>query len=558
MGSSIPSIGSRVFLSPITAGKLTATEPTTAGLVSMQLGVMSESTKMYVDLKRSLVSGYSVTNTNAVTGALILPNGTQAQRPSSPINGMVRYNSESASFEGYANNFWSGIGGGGTTDRVNQAHTFLVGDVLYLNGSTYTKARADAANTAEVVGMVSRVIDSNQFEITLSGEVSGLTGLTTGEVYFLSETTPGAITITEPSVVGQISLPVGVASSTTSLYVAPKRGAVVGSSNTRTQIPLVNNATTTIQNASAYDAGELTGWITITATTPLRFYTAAQFTKNGAATNYNLSYQFSGDTPPAGFSMTITSTGLIQITLPNITGFSSASINFAINAPALGVTLPLNIPSSQISGDTNPVGTLLDYAGTTAPTGYLMCDGRSLTTAAYPALFAVVGYAYGGGGANFNIPDFRGRFARYLDNMGGTAAGRDSGRTHGTDQGYGTKAPNNAFSVSTSGNKNQFNNDQNGHGHNSNASPGPGDAPQGGWGLIQRSFSNQWTPSSDTIGAGFELRADATPLGLSIYTNTATWSPVNFSTSGSVSNQTGSGDSETRPINLCLNAIIKI
>jgi len=192
---------------------------------------------------------------------------------------------------------------------------------------------------------------------------------------------------------------------------------------------------------------------------------------------------------------------------------------------------------------------------------------KTATASASGVTITISPFGIGNGSTTFNLPDLRGRFIRYDDNMGNHgissvssvgAGSRDSGRTHGTDQGYGTKAPNNAFSVSTSGNKNQFNNDQNGHGHNSNASPGPGDAPQGGWGLIQRSFSNQWTPSVDSGGAGFELRADATPLGLSIYTNTATWSPVNFSTSGSVSNQTGSGDSETRPINLCLNAIIKI
>jgi len=162
------------------------------------------------------------------TGALKVPAGLGSERPASPVEGMIRYNSETDSFEGYASDTWSGLGGGGTVDRVTQAsHGFVVGDVLWLNGSTYAKAKADAANTAEVVGMVSRVIDASSFEMTLSGEVSGLTGLVAGEVYFLSASTAGALTVTEPSVVGQVSLPVGVASSTTSLYVAPKRGVVV-------------------------------------------------------------------------------------------------------------------------------------------------------------------------------------------------------------------------------------------------------------------------------------------------------------------------------------------
>ena len=57
----------------------------------------------------------------------------------------------------------------------------------------------------------------------------------------------------------------------------------------------------------------------------------------------------------------------------------------------------------------NPVGSLQAYAGASAPTGWLLCDGTSYTTAAYPELYSVLGYTYGGSGANFNVPDLRGR-----------------------------------------------------------------------------------------------------------------------------------------------------
>lgn len=39
-------------------------------------------------------------------GALTLPAGTTAQRPASPINGMLRYNTTLLRVEGYANNVW--------------------------------------------------------------------------------------------------------------------------------------------------------------------------------------------------------------------------------------------------------------------------------------------------------------------------------------------------------------------------------------------------------------------------------------------------------------------
>lgn len=53
------------------------------------------------------------------TDALILPIGTIAQRPSSPINGMLRYNSTSPVIEGYVNNSWQTLTTGGASSSIN-------------------------------------------------------------------------------------------------------------------------------------------------------------------------------------------------------------------------------------------------------------------------------------------------------------------------------------------------------------------------------------------------------------------------------------------------------
>jgi microcystin-dependent protein len=50
------------------------------------------------------------------------------------------------------------------------------------------------------------------------------------------------------------------------------------------------------------------------------------------------------------------------------------------------------------------------YAGPTAPSGWLECDGTSYSTSTYPDLYAVIGETFGGGGGNFNVPDMRDRF----------------------------------------------------------------------------------------------------------------------------------------------------
>ena len=60
----------------------------------------------------------------------------------------------------------------------------------------------------------------------------------------------------------------------------------------------------------------------------------------------------------------------------------------------------------------------LPWSGSAAPSGWLLCDGTSYATATYPLLFAAIGYVFGGSGANFNVPDMRGRFPLGLNDTG--------------------------------------------------------------------------------------------------------------------------------------------
>lgn len=58
-----------------------------------------------------------------------------------------------------------------------------------------------------------------------------------------------------------------------------------------------------------------------------------------------------------------------------------------------------------------PVGSMTMYAGTTAPTNWLLAQGQSISRTTYATLFTLIGTTYGSvDGSSFNIPDFRGRF----------------------------------------------------------------------------------------------------------------------------------------------------
>lgn len=71
-----------------------------------------------------------------------------------------------------------------------------------------------------------------------------------------------------------------------------------------------------------------------------------------------------------------------------------------------------------------PIGVIMPYAGASAPTGYLFCDGDAVSRATYSDLFGIIGVTYGAGDGSttFALPDLRGRVIAGQDDMGGSSA----------------------------------------------------------------------------------------------------------------------------------------
>jgi hypothetical protein len=84
--------------------------------------------------------------------------------------------------------------------------------------------------------------------------------------------------------------------------------------------------------------------------------------------------------------------------------------------PSASVTATINLPV--------PAGTIIHYIGLASnlaglhTLGWLVCDGSSLTQAAYPTLFAAIGTTFGGDAANFSLPNLLGMFLRGVDPSG--------------------------------------------------------------------------------------------------------------------------------------------
>ena len=109
------------------------------------------SVELYHDNVKKLettVNGVTISGDMVLNGtdSIKVPAGTTAQRNGSPVNGMFRYNSTTNEFEGYQNNAWGAIGGGGTTVNNNADNRIITGsstaetleaetDLTYTGGS---------------------------------------------------------------------------------------------------------------------------------------------------------------------------------------------------------------------------------------------------------------------------------------------------------------------------------------------------------------------------------------------------------------------------------------
>ncbi len=81
-----------------------------------------------------------------------------------------------------------------------------------------------------------------------------------------------------------------------------------------------------------------------------------------------------------------------------------------------------------------PVGTIVGFAGATAPVGWLLCDGATHPrTAQFEALYQILQPIYGGDASHFRVPDFRSRIAIGAG-QGQGLSGRSLGQSFGSEE----------------------------------------------------------------------------------------------------------------------------
>jgi microcystin-dependent protein len=133
-------------------------------------------------------------------------------------------------------------------------------------------------------------------------------------------------------------------------------------------------------------------------------------------------------------------TGAFSITALNGAGDSGGGVVIPQGGTPTSIILTAGRAYLDVYAATPP-GTLLDFAGSTAPPGFLLTFGQAVSRTTFAQLFAAIGtvWGIGDGSTTFNLPDFRGRIAAGADNMGGTPAGNLSGYVVGSVGGLQTE-----------------------------------------------------------------------------------------------------------------------
>jgi len=327
-------------------GLLTRTSGNSVGIVTL-LGTADE-----IDVANG--TGDSANPTigladNAVlpgTQGMVVPKGTTGQRSGSPVNGIVRYNTTTQTFEGYANSAWrdfaltGGVtsfsaGSTGLTPGSATTGAITLGGILIgANGGT------GVANTGKTITLGGSLTLSGAHDLTLTQTgATNVTLPTTGTLATLA----GAETLTNKTINGSNNTLQSIANSSLTNSSVTYNGVTValGASGT---ITAVTTAAATFNNSGSGDASGTTfdgstartiSYNTVGAS-PLAgstsFTTAGTITQGtwnatAIANNYlaNSSITINGSSVSLGGSVTVTATASNALTIG--TGLSGSSYN---------------------------------------------------------------------------------------------------------------------------------------------------------------------------------------------------------------------------------------
>ena len=353
----------------------------------------------------SVTLGTPSTLTNATTNAVTTTSHTHAittQLPSSATAGVMLQSGSKT-----AGGFYGGTTAPTSTTRANY-DGYLYATRFYGDGSQLTGLTATTATTAtNLAGGSAGTIPYQSAAGTTSQLAAGTSG------YLLKSNGAAA-----PSWLSTVPVANGGTGATTAAAARTGLGATTLGGNMFT---LTNPSAVTFPRFNADN--------TVSALSAADFRTAiGAGTGGGTVTSVTgtspISVSSGTTTPVISLSTVPVTSGGTGSTAATVQGgvvYGSSSSSMASTAAGTsGQVLTSNGTSAPTWSSTAsigvaPVGSIMIWAGSTAPTGWLLCDGTAYSTAAYPALYAVIGTTYGSGSGTFLVPNLKGKIPVGLD-----------------------------------------------------------------------------------------------------------------------------------------------
>ena len=314
--------------------------------------------------------------------------------------------------------------------RIGETETFITGidgsNAFLTNLSTdgYTELRVNSTTTGLRVTSLGNVGIKNvnpQSTLDVNGSIAanGAVTLTGGSANFIVKdgTVPAAVTkfsITSESgntdikgtldVAGATTLTstLNVTGTTTITGIQPNVGATVNigtSALTFNNIHAENFIGTL--NGTAANANKLSSLTNFSIAGDATTSAAVSFDGTGGDKTFNISIADDFINNKTQYTSTLAANQELILYNPNNTGGSGSQGQGVYKAKISQITSLM---------PTFAVGMIMPFAGTTAPSGWHICDGTSLSRSTYSVLFSAIGAAYGSIDVSvFNIPDTRGR-----------------------------------------------------------------------------------------------------------------------------------------------------
>lgn len=166
-----------------------------------------------------------VTDTAGQLDSFKLPNiaGAPTATPAfSSVGGYMVYDTTNKDLYAWTGTEWDKLDSSDSVENTYTAGEAIdTGEVVYISAANEVSlALGDSTSKSHAIGFASQsVLAAASLQVKSDGVATGLSGLTAGSRYYLSASTPGAVTATIPTGSGNTLVQVGYAKSATEMAI---------------------------------------------------------------------------------------------------------------------------------------------------------------------------------------------------------------------------------------------------------------------------------------------------------------------------------------------------